>query len=329
MGQQWHGLGHLAGGHQHACEHDLGRRAARILRPEGCLSGAQAPTRQADGLLRIERVGVELGEDLEHLVADLGLRRERLVDAIRAGDQHVVHGRLAHLHATTLHRGSRLLEQVQQEALDGDCALRLALGLALLDDCAGHAPHHREHDQRCGTGAKPVPANELVSAIQRAVGPRRDRPLVERALQVVGEIGHRTVALGGVCLDRLADDHGHVAVQRLAQRRHTGGAPVRDALRRGAVRWQGPKQPRLIGQRRRAQRRGRGIAAEGSRAAEQPEEHQPETVDIGRGGHDAAAQLLGRGVLGCHGRACRARQFRDLARLAAIVGQQLRHAEVE
>ena len=183
---------------------------------------------------------------------------------------------------------------------------------------------HREHErgdqrddaERGRRHARAMTVDEFAEAIADAVAPRRNRLAGEIALQIARErIGGR-VAARRIAAHRGDDDGVEIAAQ------------MARADRRGVVGDAAGQRNR----RRRIERALRGIAIDivaqivRPLAREQFEQHDAERIDVRRGAHRIAAQLLRRGV--------RRRQWTvlrvdGLRRAAVRIVEEFGDAEIE
>ncbi len=151
----------------------------------------------------------------------------------------------------------------------------------------------REQERGRRQHAALVARDELARAIPARRRVRGDRKARQMAFDVVGERAGRCVAPVGLGLERLQQDVVEIAAQAPLQRRIAVG----------------------IGERRRPARRPAG-----ARAEQELMQQHAERVDVGRGRHDLAGDLLRRRVVG--------REYAN-GRALDVVLEQLRDAEVE
>jgi hypothetical protein len=250
---------------------------------------------QLPGLL-VERLAPADGaQRQEQARLHLGLAGQLGLDAARAVGDEVPGGHLLR----PASQGIALLEhlhQKPQDLLGAACLRRLG---ARLPHGGGQPGQQRQDHQGGGPQAEAVTARELEGAIPRPLRPRGHGMAREIALEVVRQRSGRGVPLPRVRAQR----HEHDGVEVARQPPPLGG-----------------------GRRRRRGRRLR-LPAGGPLAAQQLVEDHAQRVDVGRGGHRLAAELLGGRVLGREQARPRPRGQGGLGRV--LGAQQLGDAEVQ
>ena len=203
----------------------------------------------------------------------------------------------------------------------GHRALAFAAGPMRLPHRADDAGDDGEHGQRARGDSTTVPRRELAEPVRQRCRTCAHRLFVEKALQVIGQRRCRRVAIARRFAHRLGDDVVEVAGERLAQAVARRRALLRTAEQgRHARRFHIVQRAQQLIARCRPDRHG---AAAGQQLVKQ----HAERVDVGRGGHRLAEQLLGRGVFGREQLRIGARQRRAVA--GGFVFEQLGDAEIE
>jgi hypothetical protein len=310
---------------------------SRLQRAVGDLLDDAARARQQLVLLfRQAQPRVVRSEDAKHLGLLGRPTGELCVDQRFAPLEHL-------LHRLGLSFGQRLAEHDADEigdrcvAAEQDLravALRerlgaLALRLDRLPRRADDAGDERREDDERGADAEAVAADELGAAVGERIGARRHRLVGEVAAQVVGECRGGRVALRGLLLQRLRADVLEVAPQRAAEPQRRLAASRCGSVA-AVVFGDGLGERPRIGLDDRTQPIDRRCAGARRRmdAGEQYVEEDAERVDIGRGRHRGALDLLGRCVVGSERAAAGLRQLgRRFGRVFAA--EQLGDAEVE
>ena len=275
--------------------------------------------------------GIGPADDGEHLRLHVRLIAELSGNTTRAEIEQALDGGLT--------AGVLIRVGTQEQAGEQLAEFRCLLGLHPSTVAFGGEPHRIETDQahedrgrdcRCRQ-ALPVPPNEFRGAVAHAVGPRRNRLVIDVSPQVVAELRHRGIAFRRILFQRLAEDGLQVAPQlalKPRRRRRAGRGQRRRRLGRGPDLNRIGQPHRLdFGHRLHVVRRRLRRRTGGMMAGQQLVQENAERVDVGRGGNGAAGDLLRRCVLWRHRRSRLVRQ--DGQRGLGVVLNQLGDAEVE
>ena len=328
------GVGLAAGVHERVGplgQRDDVRDAALACHPR--LQGGALPEQSRRAVL-LPQSSVHLREDRQHPQLGLRLILQGAFDACRAVVQQFLGRALPRPDGIGLPRAAGR-EQQAQELLHGlgrarrdTRDARLLIRPARLPECGGQAHQERaDHERRCtgphgqcerrgGEDGQPhgpaMPPRQPAQPVGDAVATRVHAEAFEVACPVLGQRGHRGVAIGGLLLQRPVEHRIEVAAQFARDGpalRHPAGE--RDLLRGDRIFQRcGAGPPELVGPGARQKLVG----------------HDAEAVHVARRADSLSPDLLGAGVVG---REDAPRRLRQCSMRLRVVLDQLGDSEVE